>query len=211
LNLEKTAKENGIDIHELINRETTKKIKPTFPSTKSSNPDCRAGKISEETANPIPKQSEKKERSVRVSGPQIDPKQSLRVMYKNYDEEMVCQICQDKMPFKDKDNQYYFECVEIFNKDNMPIEHDIPYLALCPICAAKYKEFVKHANRDQYPTIKESIKAFDFSSEDYAISINLDKDAEIRFTKQHLRDIQTILELMTDKPIQSAMDIENEG
>ena len=45
------------------------------------------------------------------------------------------------MPFKKRDGQYYFEAVEALNtlsQELLPL-----HLALCPVCAAKYKEFVK--------------------------------------------------------------------
>ena len=55
---------------------------------------------------------------------------------------MVCQICKEAMPFRKRDGQYYFESVESPNM--LAHEHHALFLALCPVCAAKYKEFVKH-------------------------------------------------------------------
>ena len=50
-------------------------------------------------------------------------------------------MCANEMPFKLKDGSYYFEAVQVsddFTKEN----HEL-YLALCPLCAAKYSYFVK--------------------------------------------------------------------
>ena len=47
------------------------------------------------------------------------------------------------MPFKKRDSEYYFEAVEALSGDYFHKEHEAQFLALCPECAARYKEFVK--------------------------------------------------------------------
>ena len=54
---------------------------------------------------------------------------------------MICQICEQEMPFKKRNGDYYFESVEF--TPSVGIEQSSVYVALCPVCAAKYKEFVK--------------------------------------------------------------------
>ncbi|MBT6339458.1 MAG: hypothetical protein HOJ48_09205 [Desulfobacula sp.] len=84
---------------------------------------------------------EEKERSVKISRPNYDPKIWFKDQYTNDDQKLVCQMCANEMPFKLKDGSYYFEAVQVsddFTKEN----HEL-YLALCPLCAAKYSYFVK--------------------------------------------------------------------
>jgi hypothetical protein len=47
------------------------------------------------------------------------------------------------MPFKKRNGEYNFEAVGIFSRNHLPIEHEAQFLALCPLCSARYKEFVK--------------------------------------------------------------------
>lgn len=169
--------------------------KPSFPSRQSPNPERRDRHISREVAEASTKTYEKRERSVRISGPQTNPKIYLKQQYFNEDTIMICQICQEEMPFKKRNGEYYFECVEIFNKETVNAEHGIPYLALCPICSAKFNEFVKNGNESQLNDLRKSILCYCFSdsSDKFCIAIKLDKIESIRFTEQHLRDIQTVL------------------
>jgi hypothetical protein len=187
----------GIPIEKInsVIDSTYKKSKPIFPTKAPPNPEHRKEVIENELKTAEQKTYEIKERSVKTSAPQVDPKPFLRKMYTNYDDKMVCQICQDEMPFKKRDGDYYFEDIQIFDKENMPKEHDAPYLALCPVCAAKYNEFVK-SPKNQYCDIKKDIIDFDFSNseDDYAIDIKFNEEpAKIRFTEKHLRDIKTVL------------------
>jgi hypothetical protein len=47
---------------------------------------------------------------------------------------------------KKRDGEYYSEAVEALSKDYYGKEHEAQFLALCPLCAAMYKELVKHPN-----------------------------------------------------------------
>lgn len=73
----------------------------------------------------------------------VEPRPWLIGCYTNNDRQMVCQLCHDEMPFKKRDGEYYFEMVEALDREGISIEHEAQFLALCPVCSAKYKEFVK--------------------------------------------------------------------
>ena len=82
-------------------------------------------------------------RSIRSTRGTIDPRTHLRAQYTR-DNKMECQMCKQDMPFKKRNSEDdYFEAVEALRRDHFPKEHEAQYLALCPECAAKYKEFVK--------------------------------------------------------------------
>ncbi|GHV95855.1 hypothetical protein AGMMS50293_21750 [Spirochaetia bacterium] len=82
----------------------------------------------------------KKERSIRDYVSKITTQ--LLVDKYTHDDEMWCQICTSKMPFKNIDGTYYFEAVQLFD-DYFTRETDAQYIALCPLCAAKYKYLIK--------------------------------------------------------------------
>jgi len=200
LSVVKEANESSVFIEELCKAIIhSKKQKPEFPQDSPPNPKYRDNRIADEVPGSPQKEYELRVRNTRVSKPDFDPEPYLRERYTNSNDEMICQICEDIMPFKKIDGDYYFEAVEIFDKENMPKEHQIPHLALCPTCAAKYKEFVKRP-KGQYATIKGAIARFDFSRqpENYSIRIKLDEDTEIRFTEKHLRDVQSVLRAVDD-------------
>lgn len=113
--------------------------KPERPERPVRNPEGVEEKIGEEVADAPLKEPTVVSVSIikRIS----ERDTWLRNQYTNEDSQMVCQICEKPMPFKKRDGEYYFEAVEFTG--NATKEHRALYLALCPVCAAKYKEFVK--------------------------------------------------------------------
>lgn len=93
------------------------------------------------------------------------------------------------MPFKKRDGKlHYFEAVEALSGDYFTREHEAQFLALCPLCAAMYKEFVKHDEGAM-----ESLKNAIMNSEDTEVPLQLGKpNTSVRFVETHLQDIQTI-------------------
>ena len=145
---------------------------------------------------------EKREISVRTSAGAIDPATRMRVTYTNSDGQMVCQICREEMPFKFKRKQgireaHYFETVEIFTEQYLPRELEAQYLALCPSCAAKYKNFVKN-NEAAMNALRDAILNAKVA-DGFEAPITLDEPAAIRFVATHLFDLQTILQAIRDE------------
>lgn len=165
--------------------------KPEFPEKSSINPGRRKSKIVEQFDSSPKKDYQKKERSVRVSNNSISPKILLRNLYTNQNDQLICQICKDEMPFKGRDNQYYFESVEAFSKDYLNREHDAQHLALCPLCAAKYKEFIKR-DEDSLEKLRDLV----INSDDLEIPLKLgEENTSIRFVETHMIDLKSILEI----------------
>ncbi len=90
------------------------------------------------------------------------------------------------MPFRKRDGQYYFEAVEILS--DIGIEYGELYLALCPLCAAKYKEYIKRE-----PEMMEQLRSAIISGSEPVVAIQLDKAASVRFVEVHFQDLKTIL------------------
>jgi len=164
-----------------------KSAKPEFPTRPTPDQDRRAKHVRQDAETAPPKEYDQRLRSVRTSEPVQDPTTWLRELYMNPSEQMICQICEQEMPFKKRDGEYYFEAVEAL--DTLPKEQHQNHLALCPLCAAKYKEFVKR-DEDALQRCQTLIIAADGD----VVAIQLGgEDATLRFVASHLLDLKTLL------------------
>ena len=161
---------------------------PPFPERSVPNKERRTGRVSERVKKADPKTYDKRKRSVRISKPEIPADVWLREMYTNREGTTVCQMCCKAMPFKlPRTGKYYFEAVLI--ADKFPVEDHCLYLALCPLCAAKYKVLVK---RDE-DYLKEFIWAIEMA-EGEVVSVRMDgSSCAVRFVESHLLDVRTAL------------------
>lgn len=136
------------------------------------------------------KEYEQRLRSVRSTIGTIDRRTYLRARYTTDDDKMECQMCRQDMPFKKRNSdEDYFEAVEALKKDHFSKEHEAQHLALCPECAAKYKEFVK---RDE--AARKAL--YDFLKNSQAPEVRLQlEDFVIRiwFEDKHWQDLKTVL------------------
>ncbi len=198
---EESAKDLGFDsaesathAQELLLAEKEGRLrlmpKPAFPERPVANPERRQEKVSEQLSDAQDKGYERRLRSVRTTANTIDATAMLRGHYMNADGQMICQICKEEMPFRKRDGAHYFEKKEVLSKKYLPKEHEAQYLALCPLCAAKYDEFVK-TDDEVMAELREEI----VSAEDYEIPISLgDEKTSIRFVETHLHDLKVIMD-----------------
>ncbi len=166
--------------------------KPEFPSDDDDTNMGRRATKQQERASDLPdKKYENRTRSVRVSSPEVDEKIYLLDRYTNDEDKMVCQICEYEMPFKKRDGYYYFEAVEILTiKEEVNKEEASLYLALCPVCAAKYKEFIKRCPKAMQRFHNDLISSTNSNTN---IEVSLDTKQTVRFRSKHLADVQDIL------------------
>ncbi len=182
--------ENPGMIDGLIRKQEAEKQRPAFPEKTSNNPDRRQEKVKEQLADTSDKEYEDLKRSVRTSRGAVVPKIDLREQYTNDSGEMVCQICQEEMPFKKRDGRYYFEAVEVLSKDYFPKEYEAQSIALCPLCAAMYKEFVRR-DEDAMKELHRALK----DSDDLEVQLKLGElETSVRFVETHRLDVKTILQ-----------------
>jgi hypothetical protein len=205
-------------IKELINERN----KPIFPKS-GLYPPNRVIKIAEKYTNTKPITHQKREVSVRVSSPEIDPKIYLKSLYTNDEGKLICQICKNEMPFEKKSGEYYFEKAEIFSDTSiLTKESEIAYICCCPTCAVKYKP--SFIDEPQKIKIKGEILNGNIKpNEDgnYEIPILLDEAATICFVNRHFMDLKTILEVengsqlteSSSNPVEEteAQDVVNNG
>ena len=174
-----------------------KKAKPSFPTRAVNNSERREKRLSEQHNTAPEKEYETRERSVRTTRGTIDPDTWLKNQYTNDADQMICQICKDEMPFRKLDGQYYFESVEALSKEYFSKEHEAQFLALCPLCAAMYKEFVKNAE-GVTPDVKNKLA----NSTDLEIPLRLGElDTSIRFVETHRQDLKTIMQNYDERSV----------
>ena len=172
-----------------------------FPQTTISDPNPRIDSMAKKYADSVEKMYKTVEQNIRISSPLLEEKRIyLENWYTNEYDKMVCQICKKEMPFRiSPDGKYYFEIREISistksEKSEITKETKEPYLALCPVCAAKYKVFVQ-TNPKKMSDICAEIKEAPYpaDSKNTDIPIKLDKEETITFVAKHLIDLQAIL------------------
>lgn len=159
--------------------------KPEFPQKESVDPNRRSQKIEDGMADAQQKAYEQRPRSTRITGNTADVEKYLRLSYENDDGLLICQICKDVMPFKKRNDEYYMEKVEVFTKEYLNKEHHSHYLAMCPLCSAKYREFVK-TDSNQMDSIRDSLMQNDW----HEILIQLDEETTIKFVETHYTDLR---------------------
>ncbi len=91
---------------------------------------------------------------------------------------------------KKRDGKYYFEAVEALSNDYFSKEHEAQFLAMCPLCAAMYKEFVKR-DENAMKDLNYALK----NSKGFEVPLNLGEiKTSIRFVESHWQDIKTIMQ-----------------
>ena len=90
-----------------------------------------------------------------------------------------------------------FEAVEALSREHFTMEHEAQFLALCPLCAAMYKEFVK-----QDEGAMSDLKNVLMNTDDFEVPLRLGKlETSIRFVETHYHDIKMILEELANKEL----------
>ncbi len=167
---------------------------PQFPERASINPDRREKKVRERISNANDKEYHKRQRSVKVTSPSQDQTVWLTHQYTNVNDQMICQMCKREMPFKLRNTGiYYFEAVQV--SDDLRKDDHAVHLALCPLCAAKYKFLVK---KDTATDALENFLSDLRASENLEVSIDLgEEQATIRFVETHFLEFRAALEEMS--------------
>lgn len=174
-----------------------KKKSTDLPDHAPKNAALRAKRISEQAQEAPERKTEQRMRSVAVGKSAVskEANEYLRHQYTNSDAVMICQVCQDELPFKFPDDSYYFETVELLPLTN---RHQQNHLALCPNHAAMFK----HANGSKdalLPLVK------DLDRNDLAIEL-AGADAQIYFTTTHLVDLKAVIDV--DVSMSGGSDVE---
>ncbi len=172
-----------------------------FPVRSVSNPARRKKMILAELKESPDQEYVEKRRSVRTTRSKIDPKTWLSAEYMNDDSQIICQICQEVMPFKYKGENYYFDAVEML-KGYFTKEYEAQFLALCPECSPKYRTFMKQVPEAMDALRKQLMDSDDASGFEVPLKLG-DTNTSLRFVERHWLDIKSILSFYEDQSKQS--------
>ena len=201
--LRQLLKDEEVNVDDVISqyKSSSSENKPNFPTVSVKNPELRKERVLEQVRNAPEKVYEGHDRRERVTKNEMDQRTPLREWYTNESDEMICQICKEKMPFKKTDDEYYFEAIEAltirFKDDELPENHfpkeyEAQYLALCPECAARYNYFARQAEGST--KVMEELRNKLMNSENLEIPISLGElETSIRFVETHLHDLKAVL------------------
>ena len=184
---------NGLNINELKNF-VKQRIDVTKPVAKVENFDRRRKNVLEDSGDVPSIVSIAAERKVQQGIDEIRAKSRayLRPLYKNEDDVLICQCCQNAMPFRLKSTgEYYFEATQIF-KNNYSKYYQLR-LALCPNCSAMYE----HGVELEDSVIIDRINDIDIKSGNllYELSIlMLGHEHLFFFVEKHLFDAQVLIQ-----------------
>lgn len=165
-----------------------------MPVDNSANPNRREEKTQEEYKNSRNQARTVVNRTVRTTEDKAQAREYLKERYTDENGNLRCQICKNRMPFKTRKGEFYFEATQI--KEKMKKEHPSQYLALCPNCSAEYSEWVRKDDVTQKKFISDIIEHENYSiNESTEIPINLTngKRIAVYFTGKHYLDIQVCL------------------
>ena len=174
---------------EFLSRKTEGRA-AEFPVGAVSNPERRKIKVAQQYEAAPEKKYRIAERSARITASEIEPRTYMKNQYTNEDGQLICQICQREMPFRKRDGEHYFETVEALSRDYFPREFGPQFLALCPLCAARYKEFVRR-DEDAMKSLHHALRASDKPEVPLTLG---DWETSLRFVPGHWRDMKTILQ-----------------
>jgi len=158
-----------------------------LPDHEPHNPERRVNKIREQAEVAPKRETDQRNRAVSVNREDVKKVANPYLVqhYTNGEDVMICQICKDKLPFKRNDGSYYFETVEFL--PDLQKHYYQNYLALCPNHAAMFR----HANDDE-KLISELFLAIG----DNYMEVTLAGDkTTIYFTRTHILDLQTVIEV----------------
>jgi hypothetical protein len=158
-----------------------------LPLNSPRNESFRSERVKELAQNAPERLAERKERSVQVglNKVKIEASEYLKEQYTNEDGVMICQICQQELPFKDTKNEYYFEKVEFLKE--LRGRHYQNYLSLCPNHSAMFT----HSNKNKAEVYDVFLS---FDDDEFELTL-ANESAYIYFTKTHICDLKAVLGL----------------
>jgi len=181
----------------LYQEQERKKV--SLPSSLTNDPDRRREKAMEAANQAEEKTYKAGSVNRRISVANIDPKTYLRSHHTNAEGQLICQLCNQSMPFCLPNGEEYFEAyqyIEVLEK-----EYEANHLALCPNCAAEFQ----HACQTDKHKRAELILNVDSSAqeENLVVYIDMPVHRRLRFTQRHLIDLQAAIKYW----LESGLDV----
>jgi hypothetical protein len=153
--------------------------------------DRRASRTAESYQTAPTRSYDLRQRSVRVDATanREGRRTYLRTAYESHGS-VICQACHEPMPFQAPDGRDYFEGVQCVEHG-----HDVSSnaLALCPVCAAKFRSWRIAGDADW----QEEIATFPLTEGQLSaqVPVNLAGNTTlVHFTGKHLKDLQILID-----------------
>lgn len=145
----------------------------------------------------------------RTSAGYGELKTYLRIHNTNEDGQLICQLCDQPMPFKLPDGEEYFEAYQYI--DLLEKEYVANHLALCPNCAAEFQNACQTDENEKADLILDLDPTAD--EENLVVYIDMPVHEHLRFTQKHLIDLQGAIKNWreTDSNIESGSHVSNTG
>lgn len=161
---------------------------PELPSSKAPDVERRAAKAAEKVEGAEEKRYAEARVSRRVTAGAIEPKAYLRLHNTNADGDVICQLCDGRMPFK-LNGEDHFEAIQFLEAYGREVEANA--VALCPNCAAEYR----YACATQPETKVARMRAIppDSAEEELVVPLELPVHERLRFTQRHFIDLAAAL------------------
>lgn len=158
-----------------------------FPESASADPVRRAAVVAGDAKDALEWQTETRERQVTLdSDVRENGRTYLRELYTDSNGDMWCQACQSRMPFKVK-GSWFFVAVQCVR--SRQYQHPQNALALCPLCAARYK-YVRNTSDDQLLAAIDILKV-DADQGTVALPVSLDgRRVELLLVGKHAIDLK---------------------
>lgn len=164
-----------------------------FPSSNIPNPDRLAEAVQVETESAEAITYEPRTRSVRTSHPVAqDSRTYLQARYTDEDEELRCQVCENAMPFRLDDGTPYFEAVQLLRL----VRHELYQnrLALCPVCAAKFRFALGESDEEIYGQF------MGLDPQTPTMTVTLARlQGQVRFNPKHLAELQSAVKAVINR------------
>ena len=177
--------------------------KPPLPSSITNDPVRRQAKAAEAARAADVKTYKPVIINRRISAGYSKSKVYLRSPNSNEEGQLICQLCDQPMPFRLPNGEEYFEAYQYI--DLIEKEYDANHLALCPNCAAEFQ----YACQTDESKRAELILGMNMIAEEKNLVIYLDMPVHqrLRFTQSHLMDLQTAIKdwLETDSSMGSSL------
>jgi len=164
--------------------------KVLLPSSIANDPNRRMEKATEAAYHAEEKTYKAVTINRRISAEKKDTKAYLRSHNTDEEDQLICQLCDDLMPFRLPNGEEYFEAyqyTEVLEK-----EYEANHLALCPNCAAEFQ----HACQTDQDARAKLILDLDPAVDEAKLIVHIDMPVhrQLRFTQRHLIDLQVAIQ-----------------
>ncbi len=160
--------------------------KPSLPSSVTNDPDRRKEKAAIAAYTTEEKTYKAVTINRRMTADNSEVKSYLRDLNTNEEGQLICQLCDQPMPFRCLNGEEYFvacQYIDIFKK-----EYDANHLALCPNCAAEFM-YACQTDEKKREELLLTIQATD-NEENLIVHLDMPVHRCLRFTQKHLIDLQ---------------------